>query len=385
MVPVYYNVRSLWARRVSTLASVLGLSLVVFVFAAVLMLSHGIEEALRSGGSPANAVLLREGALSEIASIVPREDPRVIATFPEVATSGTGEPLVAGEVVVLVAIPREEGGFVNATVRGVTEESYAIRPAVRIVEGRMPRPGTNEVVIGSGLVGRTAGAHVGGELAFARTRWPVVGRMAADGGAFESEIWADRDKLARAYERFAFSSIVLRLERPGAFDALKARVEGDRRFTLKAEREDEYWEEAASGTATFIRVLGLFVSIVFSGGAVLGVMITMYAQVAARTRELAMMRAIGFRRRSVLLSMLFESVLLGATGGVLGALAASFMGFVKIRTLNFQTFAEVRFGFEPTLGILLAALGFGIAMGTIGGILPALRAARLPILEATRA
>lgn len=385
VVPAYYNARSLWVRKGSTIAAVGGLALVVFVFAAVLMLSNGIEDALRSGGRADNAVLLREGATAEISSVVERDDARVIATFPEIAQSRTGEALVAGEVVVLVALPRPTGGFVNATVRGVQMASFEARPDVQIVEGRAPRPGTNEIVIGSGLVGRFEGAFVGGELELARARWPVVGRMVANGGAFESELWADRDKIARAYERTAFSSILVALRSRGQFDDLKARVEGDRRFSLKVEREDVYWADAASGTATFIRVLGLFVSVVFSGGAILGAMITMDAQVAARTRELAMMRAIGFPKRSVLLGVLLESALLGALGGVLGALAATAMKLVQIRTLNFQTFAEVRFGFEPTLGILGAAVAFGLAMGTIGGIIPAIRAARLPILEATRA
>ncbi len=385
VVPLYYNVRSLWARRLSTVVSVVGLSLVVFVFASVLMLSHGIEEALRSGGSPDNVVLLREGATAEITSIVAREDTRIVETFPGVARSGSGRPLVVGEVVVLVALSREEGGFVNATVRGVEEGSFGLRKDVQVVEGRMPRAGTTEILIGSSLVGRFEGAFVGGEIDMARTRWPVVGRMVARGGAFESELWTDREKLARAYERTAFSSAIVGLETRDSFDAFRARIEGDRRFSLKAQREDLYWEEAASGTATFIRVLGLFVSTVFSGGAILGAMITMYAQVSARTRELAMMRAIGFRKWNVLVSILVESALLGATGGALGALAASAMSFVQIRTMNFQTFSEVRFAFEPSWAILLASFAFGVAMGTLGGILPAVRAARLPILEATRA
>lgn len=384
-VPIYYNVRSLWARRGSTLAAVVGLSLVVFVFAAVLMLSNGIEDALRSGGRAENVVLLREGAMAEISSMVERQDIRIVATYPEVAQSRAGDPLVVGEVVVLVALEREAGGFINATVRGVLDGSFEARPGVRVVEGRAPRPGTNEVAIGGGLVGRFRGAFVGGEVELASARWPIVGRIVADGGAFESELWVDREKIGRAYERTAFSSAIVALRAPDDFEALKARVEGDRRFSLKAQREDRYWEEAASGTAMFIRVLGLFVSIVFSGGAVLGAMITMFAQVAARTRELAMMRAIGFPKRSVLLGVLIESALLGAAGGVLGSLAAMAMKLVQIRTLNFQTFAEVRFGFEPTLGIVVAAFLFGLGMGVIGGVLPALRAARVPILEATRA
>lgn len=385
MVPIYYNVRSLWARRMSTAVSVVGLALVVFVFAAVLMLSHGIEDALRAGGSPRNAVVLREGSQNEISSMIDRDAVRVLSTFPEVASSRDGAPLATGEVVVLIALPRAEGAFINATARGVEPSSYVIRSEVSIVEGRQPRPGTTEVAIGGGLVGRSKGAFVGGELVFAQTRWPVVGRIGAGGGVFESEIWVDRRKLADAFGRTALSSAVVRLGSASMLDDLKKRAEGDPRFLLKIEREDRYWESVASGTATFIRVLGLFVSIVFSGGAILGAMITMYAQVAARTRELAMMRAIGFSRRTVLFGILGESAILGATGGLLGAVCASLMTFVKIRTMNFQTFSEVRFGFSPTPGIILAALAFGLGMGILGGVLPALRAARLPILEAARA
>jgi putative ABC transport system permease protein len=384
-LPLYYNVRSLWARRLSTAASVLGLALVVFVFAAVLMLSHGIEASLQAGGSAQNAVLLREGATAEISSMVPREHISVIGTFADVALGPSGQPMIAGELVVLVALEREAGGFINISVRGVAPESYLIRETVRIVEGRRPRPGSYEVAIGSGLAGRTAGAFVGGELSFANARWQIVGRLDASGGAFDSEIWADRDRLASAYDRTEYSSAVMRLADPSGFSAFGARIEDDRRFELELQREDLYWADAASSTATFIRVLGLFVSVVFSGGAILGAMITMYAQVAARSREIGMIRALGFSRRSVLASMIIESLALGGAGGVIGAAAAAMMRLVQIRTMNFQTFAEVRFGFEPTPGILLAALAFGLSMGLLGGFLPAVRAARMPIIDATRA
>lgn len=384
MIPIHYNTRSLRARRVSTFVTVLGLSLVAFVFGAVLMLSHGIQAALRSGGRPDNVVLLRRGANAELVSVVPRDAARAISTLPEIALDAGGEPLVSGEVVVLVALTREDGALVNATARGVSAASYRIRPSVRIVEGRAPRPGTREIAIGSGLGSAAAGAHVGGELSFAQASWPVVGRMEADGAAFESELWADAERLAQAFNRAAFSSAVARLREPALFEAFRARVDLDPRFTLEVVREDLYWEEQSSSMVTFIRVLGLFVSIVFGAGAVLGAMITMYAQVAARTREIGMMRAIGFSRRSVLASMLFESALLGLAGGLLGAAAALAMRWVRIRTLNFQTFSEIRFGFAPTPGIALAVVLFGIGMGLAGGLLPAIRAARLPILDATR-
>jgi putative ABC transport system permease protein len=385
MVPLYYNARSLWARRLSTGLTILGLGLVVFVFAAVLMLARGIEAALSAGGDPSNVVLLREGADSELGSFVERDSLRVLSTRPEVATSVEGEPLATDEVVVLVALPRGGGNVMNTTARGVSPLSFAARPTVRLSSGRMPRPGTNEVVLGSSLVGSTPGARVGGELRFAQQVWPVVGVLTAEGGAFESELWADARRLGSAFGRDGPSSAIVRLRSPEQVGAFLRGVEEDPRFTLKAQAESEYWASQATALATFIRVLGLFVSFVFSLGAVLGAMITMYAQVASRLAELGMLRAVGFRRRGVLASIMAESALLGTAGGVLGAGAAFAMRWVEIRTLNFQTFAEVSFGFAPTPGILLAALLFGAGMGLLGGLLPALRAARLSILDALRA
>lgn len=384
MIPFYYNVRSLWARRISTGLTVLGLGLVVFVFASVLMLANGIRSALAAGGSPQNVLLLRGGATSEVVSVLDRAVVQVLATEPEVATSTEGEPLGVGEIVVLVSLPRG-GDFMNITARGIDPLSFSVRPKVRLTEGRAPRPGTTEVAIGAGLTDGLSGAYVGGELEFAQQRWPVVGRFEAGGGAYESELWADVTRLSAAFDRPGFSSATVRLRSPELVPAFIAKVKEDPRFTLDAEREDVYWAEQSTGLATFIRVLGLFASFVFSLGAVLGAMITMFAQVAARVRELGMMRAVGFRRRSVLGSVVVESMLLGAAGGLVGALGALAMSLVQIRTLNFQTFSVVRFGFSPTPGILLAALLFGTVMGTLGGLLPARRAARLSVLEAVQA
>ncbi|MBZ4418091.1 ABC transporter permease [Myxococcus sp. RHSTA-1-4] len=385
MVPLYYNARSLWARRLSTSLTVLGLGLVVFVFSAVLMLANGIESALASGGDPANAVILRKGATSELVSGVERDAVRILATDRAVASGPDGAPLVAGELVVLVALPRGGGQAMNTTTRGVEPESFTARPEVRLVSGRKPRPGTNEVVLGKALVGSSPDATLGGELRFAQQRWPVVGVFEARAGAFESELWADATRLGGAFSRPAYSSALVRLGSAAAMADFVKRVEEDPRFTLEAKPEPTYWADQASGLATFIRVLGLFVSLVFSVGAVLGAMITMYSQVATRIAELGMLRAVGFRRRSVLASVVVESVMLGAAGGILGALGALTTRWIHVRTLNFQTFSEVTFGFTPTPAILLGAVLFGTVMGLIGGLLPALRAARLSILDALRA
>ncbi|WP_434300158.1 ABC transporter permease [Corallococcus exiguus] len=385
MVPLFYNARSLWARRLSTGLTVVGLGLVVFVFSAVLMLANGIESALASGGDASNVVVLRKGATSELVSGVERDAVRILSTDPQVASGPDGQPLVAGERVVLLTLPSGRTQAMNTSARGISAESFEARPEVQLVSGRRPRPGTNEVVLGRSLVGTSPDATLGGELRFARQRWPVVGVFAARGGAFESEVWADAMRLGTAFGREDYNSAVVRLRSPAEVEAFVKRVEANPRFTLEARPEPEYWADQASGLAAFIRVLGLFVSFVFSVGAVLGAMITMYAQVATRVAELGMLRAVGFRRRSVLASVVVESAMLGAAGGVLGALGALATRWLHIRTLNFQTFAAVSFGFSPTPAILLGALLFGTAMGLLGGLLPALRAARLSILDALRA
>ena len=385
MIPLYYNTRSLWARRLSTGLTVLGLGLVVFVFSAVLMLANGIESALASGGDPRNVILLAEGSTSELMSNVERDALRALGSAPQVASSVEGNPLVAGELVVPVLLPRGDGKESNINARGIGPESFAIRPTVRLIAGREPRMGTNEVALGEALVGRSPGANLGGELVFAEERWPVVGVFTAEGGAYESELWVDVNRLGSAFDRPGLSSVVVRTGSEQARDAFIKGVEEDPRFTLEAKSEPEYWAEQATWLATFIRVLGLFVSFIFSVGAVLGAMITMYAQVAARIGELGILRAVGYRRRSVLASILIESAVLGAAGGVVGALGALATRWMEIRTLNFQTFAEIRFGFTPTPGIVVAALVFGTLMGTLGGLLPALRASRLSILDALRA
>ncbi|WNG26849.1 ABC transporter permease [Cystobacter fuscus] len=385
MIPLYYNTRSLWARRLSTGLTVVGLGLVVFVFAAVLMLANGIESALASGGDPRNVVLLNKGSTSELMSSVGRDALRALGSTTQVASSVEGDPLVAGELVVPVLLPRPDGNESNVNARGIGPQSFAIRPIVRLIAGRPPKAGTNEIALGEALVGRSPGARLGGELRFAQQRWPVVGVFSADGGAYESELWVDVNRLGSAFDRPGLNSIVVRTGSVPARDAFIQEVEGDPRFTLDAKPEPEYWAEQATGLASFIRVLGLFVSFIFSVGAVLGAMITMYAQVSARLTELGMLRAVGYRRRSVLASILIESAVLGAAGGVLGALGALATRWMEIRTLNFQTLAEVRFGFTPTPGIVVAALVFGTVMGVLGGMLPALRASRLSILDALRA
>jgi putative ABC transport system permease protein len=386
-VPLVYNVRSLSVRKVTTLATALGLALVVFVFATVLMLSSGIHATLAATGSRDNAKIIRKGAQTEIQSGVLPEHLRLLSSAPEVAVGKDGQPLADGEVMVLIyAIKNgtvDEG--TNVTVRGIGPHALELRPTVKI-EGRLFKPGTSEIVIGRSLVGRFAGMQVGQTTHFARRDWTVVGLVDSAGSGYDSEVWGDVDQFLDAFQRRpAYSSVTVRLRDAGSLATLEARMASDPNLnTLEIQREDKYWEGQSSNSAAFVTALGLFVAVIFAFGAILGAMITMYAQVAARTREIGTLRALGFRRRSVLVSFVVESVLLGLASGCVGVAAASLMTLASFSTMNFQSFSEVTFRFHLTPGIIVASLAFAAIMGYAGGLLPAVRASRMPIVRATR-
>lgn len=387
MIPVQYSARSLIARRMTTVLCVAGMALVAFILAGVLMLASGVEATLRRTGTPENALVLRQGATSEIVSQLDKPAARLVAALPGIATAPDGTPLAAPELVALVNLPRAGAGerVGNITVRGVVRASFAVREEVRVIQGRPPRPGTSEVLVGRGLAGRTAGAELGGALRFGRRTWPVVGIFAAGGSAFESEIWADADQLAAALQRPAWSSLTARLRPDAPLSALQEAIAADPRLQLEAREQRAYYENLSRGLATFIRVLGLFVTVVFSAGAVLGAAITMFAQVAHRTREIGILRALGFSRAAVLLAFVGESAALGLMAGALGVGAASLLGLATFTTINFQSFSQVTFRFDFTWPIAMATMGFAVGMGTLGGAWPALRAARRPIVQAARA
>jgi ABC-type antimicrobial peptide transport system permease subunit len=256
---------------------------------------------------------------------------------------------------------------------------------VRIVEGRMFRAGTSEIVVGRSIAERFDGAQIGNVLRFGGREWLVTGIFDASGSAFDSELWGDVFQLMQAFRRQAYSSVVARLADPASFDALKERLESDPRLTLDVKRERAFFEEQSQALSTFISYLGLTLSVIFSIGAMIGAMITMYSAVANRVAEIGTLRALGFRRAAVLWAFLFEAVLTGGVGGVVGVALASLMQWVQISTLNWQSFAELAFTFSLTPGIAALSVGFSLLMGVIGGFLPAVRAARLGIVDALRA
>jgi putative ABC transport system permease protein len=387
MVPISYSVRNLRVRATTTAATALGIGLVVFVFATVLMLGNGIKKTLGRNGSPEVAVVLRDGADAELSSDIELPAAGIIANAPEVRRRPDGQPdAVAESVVVIVLDKLGTDGVSNVGVRGVTEDGFAFRPTLRIVTGRAPRPGSDECVVGQQIRGRFRGLEVGQSFEVKKNRrLTVVGVIADGGSSYESEVWADREALRTAFGRErSVSSVRVRLTSRGSFAALRSSLESNRQLAVDVKREDAWYEEQSQGTSTFIQAVGLLVAVFFSFGAMIGAMITMHAAVATRQREIGTLRALGFSKLAILTSFLLESVALSLFGGVVGATAALGMQFAHFSIVNFATFSEVVFEFAPTPGILVASLVFAGVMGLVGGMFPAVRAARMNILEALR-
>jgi len=385
-VPLRYNLRNLVARRLTTTLTVAGMALVVFVFAAILMLAEGLRKTLVQTGSYDNVICLRKGANSEVMSGVERGHAAIIEMLPQIATGEGGQRMAAREVVVLIALPKRGSDKPsNVVMRGIGEISLALRPQVRLVEGRPPRLGSSEVMVGSSIAKKFKGMGLNETLCCGMRDWKIVGIFDAGNSGFSSEIWGDADLLMQTFRRLVYSSVLLRLQDPSDFPRVKSFIEGDPRLALEAKREVRYYEEQSEMMAKFLRILGLSLTIIFSLGAIIGAMITMYTAVANRTAEIGTLRALGFQRRNILLAFLAESLLLGLFGGMAGLLPASLMQFITISTMNFQTFSELAFSFSLTYQIVYQALGFSLVMGLVGGLLPAVRASRMKIVEALRA
>ena len=385
-LPFSYNVRNLWTRRLTTVLTIGGMALVVFVFASTLMLAEGLQKTLVETGSYDNVVFLRKGAASEVVSGVSRDQASVLETLPEIAYGPKGQKLLAKEAVVLIALPKKGSGQPsNVILRGIEEDSLLLRPQVKLVEGRLPRMGSSEVIVGSSIARGFKGVEMDKTLYWAMRGWRVVGMFDAGTSGFSSEIWGDVNQFMQAFRRPGYSSVIFRLRDPSEFQNVKSRVESDPRLTLEAKRETKYYAEQSQMMAKFLRILGMSLTIIFSLGAIIGAMITMYSAVANRIAEIGTLRALGFRRRDILLAFLLESLLLGFLGGLSGLLFASLMQFITISTVNFQTFSELAFRFTLSFEIVYKGMIFSLIMGFVGGLLPALRASRMVIVEALRA
>jgi ABC-type antimicrobial peptide transport system permease subunit len=337
-------------------------------------------------GSYDNVVFLRKGAASEVVSGVSRDQASVLETLSEIAYGPKGQKLLAKEAVVLIALPKKGSGQPsNVILRGIEEDSLLLRPQVKLIKGRLPKIGSSEVIVGSSIARGFKGAEMDETLHWAMRDWRVVGIFDAGTSGFSSEIWGDVDQFMQAFRRPGYSSVIFRLRDPSEFQNVKSRVESDPRLTVEAKRETKYYAEQSQMMAKFLRILGMSLTIIFSLGAIIGAMITMYSAVANRIAEIGTLRALGFRRRDILLAFLLESLLLGFLGGLSGLLFASLMQFITISTVNFQTFSELAFRFTLSFQIVYKGVIFSLIMGFVGGLLPALRASRMVIVDALRA
>ena len=385
-IPFSYIIRNFVARKLTTSITVAGIALVVFVFAAVLMLAYGVQKTMVSTGSEQNVIVARKAATGEITSIIDRETVNNILTLPEVAKGADSKPMATTDAVIIINLNKKSGGMSNITVRGVSPQAFVIRDQVKLVEGRMFQWGSRELVVGGAIRQRFQGANIGDKVKFAGDQWTLVGVIDAGGSGFDSEMWGDIDQLLQAFNRTAFSTITLRLNNPSDLAQIKEKFKSDPRLNqFEPESESRYYQRQSEGLTGFISGLGLMITIIFSVGAMIGATITMYAAVANRTVEIGTLRALGFRRRSILTAFLTESMLISIVGGVLGLILASFLQFITISTMNFDSFSELAFSFALSWQIVLFTLLFSLIMGFVGGFLPSLRASRLQIVNALRA
>jgi putative ABC transport system permease protein len=386
-IPIEYNVRSIVSRWPSTLVAVLGIGGTVAVFIVMLAMARGFQSTLVSGGSPENALALRGGADSEMMSALTLEQTRVIADAPGVARSAAGEPLMSAEVVVIGAFPLvATGSDANVQIRGLSPVVLEVRPNVRMVEGRFFEPGLTELVVGRRVPGTYAGFTLGSVVEFGGGRWTVVGVFDAGGSSFDSEVWCDASVLNQVFKRpeNIFQSATARLVSAGDFQAFKDAVTADPRLTVDVFRETAFYAEQSRMVSTIIRVLGFIIAIVMGVGAVFAALNTMYSAVASRSAEIATLKALGFSSASVVASFVAESIVIALAGGVVGSLAAlPFNGFTT-GTINWSSFSYLAFSFRVTPEIVASGLVFSLLMGIVGGLPPALRAARLPIIVALR-
>jgi putative ABC transport system permease protein len=385
-IPLYYNLRNVRVRWQVTLLAVGGIALVVAVFAVLMSMSAGFQAALRSTGRVDNAIVVQRGSGSELTSAVPLDDRNKIIVDERIARDAEGRPMASWEWVIVIGLPRVSDGVpANVTLRAITPRGFEVRGGIDVMAGRRFTPGLDEVIVGRRLVERIEGMELGGTVRYQQKEFDIVGIFESDGAAFESEIWGDFDTFGAIFQRGAGSnSLVVRMNDPATIPELDRWIRDQPQMQLQALGERQYYEEQAGPLANTLRALATFVAFVMGVGAVFGAMNTMYAIVAARTREIGTLRALGFSRRAILVSFLIESVILAHIGGVVGCLLAVPMNGFSTGTGQTQSFSEIAFSFRITPEIVVIGLVFAVVMGVVGGLLPALRGARLPITSALR-
>jgi putative ABC transport system permease protein len=384
-LPISYNIRSLYVRGRVTLLAIGGIALVVAVLIVLVAMAAGFRLALQASGSTENAIVTQRGSTSEITSGIPRDAINVIAVDDRIERDSAGTALASPELVVVAAMKRkEDGADVNVVIRGVTPIAFKVRTNVAITEGRHFTPGLYEVIVGRKLFDRMAGMGLGRTIRMQRRDWTIVGVFEANGGGFESEVWGDKDAMGPAFARGAGAqTVTVRMKDPSAIPAFNDELQRNPRMQVQVMQERMYYEQQSAGVSGPLMALAVFVAIVMGVGAVFGAMNTMYAIVAARTREIGTLRALGFSRIAILVAFVLESTCLAFVGGALGCLVALPANGIS-SAAGGANFAEVAFAFRVTPSAIAVGMTLAVLMGVAGGLLPSLRAARLPITSALR-
>lgn len=384
-IPIKYNIRNMKLRKGLTVMTALGIALTVTTAVFIMALLAGLQRAFKSTGNPLNVLVLRKGSTSELTGPFPAEDFQTLKTLPGIAKDKNGDPLVSGEITVVIVLPRKDGsGEANVTVRGLMQDGLELRPTVKLADGRWFTPGQREVVVSNSIRKRFTHANVGDSLEFGKGSWKVVGVFDAGGMAYESEIWGDVNQMTSDFDRQGvYSSAYLRATDAVAAEALKHRVTDDQRLKLDSMLEPEYYATQTKSGAV-IQFIGWLVAAIMAIGSSFAAMNTMYAAVSYRAREIATLRVIGFSRPSILTSFVLEAILLSLLGAVLGIVLMLPFNGMTTGTQNQVTFSEVVFGLQMTPGVIGAAIVFALTMGLFGGIFPAWHASRREILAALR-
>jgi len=383
-LPLTYNFRNVVVRWRATLATVLGIALVVAVFVLVQSLAVGLEQSASNTGDPRNVMIVRKGSTAESSSQVSLEQFRTLHYWPQIARDEKGNPIISADVVTLISQPRIDGqGEANVSVRGVTPMGMRLRPQVKLVAGRWFTPGKREVAVSLRLAKRFAGFKIGDRFKTAGNWMTVVGEFDGSNSAFDSEVWMDADEARAVFDRQSYSSVLVRAASPQAAQEISTRLDADKRLPLRADSEVKYYADQTD-TAKPIKFLGDFLATAMSIGAVFAAMNTMYASVGSRTREIGTLRVLGFRRRTILAGFILEGAILAAIGGMLGCLLALPLHGYSTGTMSFNTFSETVFQFRITPWLATKGILFAVVVGVAGSLLPAIRAARLPVISALK-
>ena len=389
-LPLRYNIRNVFVRWRATVATIIGVALVVAVYILIQSLAVGLEKSGRNTGDPRNVMIVRKGSTAESSSQVNRAQLKTLQYLPQIARDGRGQPLIAADLVVLISLPRRDGtGEANVTMRGVSPMGMELRPQVNLATGRWFTPGRREAVVSTKMAQRFANCEVGGKFKTGGHELHVVGLFDGGNSAFDSEIWMDADEARAIFDRENYSSVLARMASPDAAADFLKRIEADKRLPLRVDPEIAYYS-SQTRTSQVFQVIGTFLAISMSIGAFFAAMNTMYASVGARTREIGTLRVLGFRRRTILMSFIIEGAILSAIGGAIGcaiSLALQslsvFLGW-QFGTMSFNTFSEVVFQFRITPALAIQGMVFAIMVGVLGSLFPAIRASRLPVIAALK-